>query len=174
MRQMILPAGHSAFRKVATVSALALLCSTWGSVKAQKTPTAPIPETIHFNRDIRPILSDKCFKCHGPDSTSRRAQLRLDDEAGAKAKVIVAGDPEHSPLIQRITSTDTRRRMPFQGDALGDRDVKLLSKWIEQGAKYEPLWSFIAPVRAELPKVKDTAWPKNAIDYFVLDRLEKE
>jgi hypothetical protein len=143
-------------------------------LRAQNAPAAPIPETVQFNRDIRPILSDKCFKCHGPSATSRRANLRLDDEVVAKAKVIVPGDPEHSPLIQRITSIDTQRRMPFQGDALSERDVKLITKWIEQGAKYEPWWSFQAPVRHELPKVADASWPKNGIDYFILDRLEKE
>ena len=112
------------FWRVGVVGTLVLVCLTWSSLRAQNAPDAPIPETVRFNRDIRPILSDKCFTCHGPSSTGRRANLRLDDEAAAKAKVIVPGDPEHSLVIQRITSTDTRRRMPRQGEALSERDVK--------------------------------------------------
>src|SRR6266545_994998 len=108
---------------------------------AQNHPADNLPQEIKFNRDIRPILSDKCFRCHGPDSGARRAQLRLDEEATAKTKVIVPGDPDHSPLIQRITATDPKRRMPFQGEALGEREVKLITRWIAEGAKYEPWWA---------------------------------
>src|SRR2546426_1960980 len=114
------------FRRMGGLGALALVCSTW-SVLAQNSRTDSVSETVQFNRDIRPILSDKCFKCHGPSSTGRRANLRLDDEAAAKTKVVVPGDVEHSAVIQRITSTDPRRRMPYQADALSDREVKLIS-----------------------------------------------
>ncbi len=160
--------------RIGVASTLALVCLTGSSLSAQDAPDASIPETVRFNRDIRPILSDKCFTCHGPSSTGRRANLRLDEEAAAKAKVIVPGDPEHSLIIQRVASTDARRRMPFQGDALSERDVKILTRWIEQGADYEPWWSFTAPVRPDVPEVKDAAWTKNEIDHFVLDRLETE
>src|SRR5262249_30530474 len=149
-------------------------------------PTDSPPQTVRFNHDIRPILSDKCFKCHGPSSTGRRANLRLDSEeavardaklngaAEGTMKVIAPGDPEHSAVMVRITSTDPKRRMPYGSNALSDREVKLIRRWIEQGAKYEPHWSFIRPVRPELLKVANTAWPKNPIDWFVLERLEHE
>jgi hypothetical protein len=161
------------------------VCSTW-SLLAQNPSTEPLPQTVGFNRDIRPILSDKCFKCHGPSSTSRRANLRLDSEdavlkdatrntpAEGTMKVIAPRDPERSAVMHRITSSDPKRRMPFGGEPLGDRDVKLIRRWIEQGAKYEPFWSFIRPVRPELPTVINSAWPRNGIDWFVLDRLERE
>ncbi len=160
--------------QIGAASGLALVCLTWIELQAQEAPDPPLPETVRFNRDVRPILSDKCFKCHGPSATGRRANLRLDDEAAAKVKVIAPGDPDHSPLIQRIISTDPRRRMPFQGEPLSERDVTILTKWIQQGASYEPWWSFAAPVRRELPTVEDVSWPRNGIDYFVLDRLENE
>src|SRR5713226_2054269 len=147
----LLPSG-AAVRWIGGLGTLALVCSTWSSLLAQNSPPDSLPQTVGFNRDIRPILSDKCFKCHGPSSTGRRANLRLDDEAAAKTKVVVPGDVEHSAVIQRITSTDPRRRMPYQADALSDREVKLISRWIEQGAKYEPFWSFITPQRPALPK----------------------
>ena len=159
---------------IGALSTLTLVCLSQSSLGAQATLDAPIPQTVQFNRDVRPILSDKCFTCHGPSSTGRRANLRLDDEASAKDKVIVPGDPEHSLLIQRIRSTDPRRRMPRQDEALSERDVTILTKWIEQGASYEPWWSFVAPVRPELPEVEHASWPKNGIDYFILDRLEQE
>ena len=162
-----------------------MVCATW-SVLAQNAPAESLPQTIGFNRDIRPILSDKCYRCHGPDSGARRAGLRLDSaEAVAKdaarntaeegvLKVIAPGDPEHSTVMHRIRASDSRRRMPFGGDPLSDREVRLIGRWIEQGAKYEPVWSFVAPVRPELPKVSNPAWPKNAIDAFVLEQLERE
>jgi hypothetical protein len=112
--------------------------------------------------------------------------LRLDSEeavlkdatrnapADGPMKVIAPGDSGHSAVMHRITATDPKRRMPFGGEPLSDRQVKLIARWIEQGAKYEPLWSFIRPVRPDLPKVANSVWPKNGIDWFVLDRLEHE
>ena len=167
------------------VLAAAVVCSTW-SLLAQTSPPESIPETVLFNRDIRPILSDKCFRCHGPNSATRRANLRLDNEeavakdairttpAEGPMQVIAPGDLDRSAMMHRITATDPERRMPFRGAPLGAREVQLIGRWIEQGAKYERLWSFIAPVRPELPTVRHGAWPKNAIDAFVLDRLERE
>src|SRR5262249_9092756 len=117
------------------------------------------------------------------DSGTRRAGLRWDNEEGAKkpasatpgaTNVISAGDPEHSAVMQRLTSTDPKKRMPLGGEALKDRELKIISKWIQQGAKWEPLWSFIPPVRPELPKVSNTAWPRNGIDSFILERLDRE
>jgi hypothetical protein len=89
-------------------------------------------------------------------------------------KAIAPGDPDHSAVMLRITTNDPKRRMPYRDDALTERQVQLIRRWIEQGAKYEPLWSFIRPVRPDQPRVTDSSWPRNPIDYFVLSRLEQE
>ena len=174
------------FWRIGGLGVLALVCSTWSSLLAQSSPRDPLPQTVRFNQHIRPILSDKCLKCHGPSSTGRRANLRLDsaeavaNDAGLNRpaegamKVIAPSDPDHSAVMLRITSSDPLRRMPYRNDPLSEREVQLIRRWIEQGAKYEPHWSFIRPVRADLPKIADSAWPKNPIDYFVLERLERE
>ena len=140
------------------------------------------PQQIDFNRDIKPILSDKCFACHGPDATAKKIKLRLDSEAAAMAELragkhaIVPNHPEQSELVRRISAKDEAMRMPpvDSGRQLSEREIDLLTEWIRQGAKWERHWSFVAPVRTSLPKVKNTGWPKNAIDYFVLARLEEE
>lgn len=137
---------------------------------------------IGFNRDIQHILSDNCFKCHGPDSASREADLRLDHREGAIAELdkgrhaIVPGHADQSELIARITNANPKDRMPpaDSGKSLTAKQIELLKAWINQGAEYEPHWSFIAPVRPEVPKVEHADWPVNAIDNFVLARLERE
>ncbi len=133
-------------------------------------------DAVSFNRDVRPILSDRCFSCHGPDSAARKSTLRLDQEESARA-ALQPGDPAKSPLFQRITSTDKARRMPpaYLGrERLPDSEIETLRRWIEQGARYQPHWSLIAPERPALPAVKENAWVRNAIDRFVLARLESE
>ena len=164
---------------------LTLACST-SSLLAQGPDPEPLPETVQFNRDIRPILSDKCYRCHGPDSGTRRAGLRLDDaEAvlkdavrGAPAdgvlRVIAPGDPDRSAVMHRITASDPGRRMPYGEAPLAPREVALIARWIEQGAQYEPHWAFIAPARPAPPAVRSAAWPRNPIDAFILARLERE
>jgi hypothetical protein len=139
------------------------------------------PSTVEFNRDIRPILSDKCFTCHGPDQARRRTKLRFDVEADAKQDLggrfaIVAGDVSTSEMIRRITAADPARRMPpaASGRSLTDREIGVIQQWIEQGARWESHWSFIAPRRPAPPDVKNRAWPKNELDFFVLNRLERE
>ncbi|MBD3674055.1 MAG: DUF1553 domain-containing protein [Planctomycetaceae bacterium] len=136
---------------------------------------------IDFNRDIRPILSDKCVFCHGPDKEQRQADLRLDTGAGAFADLgdraaIVPGDPEASELVKRITSTDEFEQMPPPDSkrSLSDDEKQLLIDWIKQGAEYQQHWSLIKPERPQLPPVKNPGWPKNAIDRFILRRLEAE
>lgn len=141
-------------------------------------------QLVDFNFDIRPILSDKCFKCHGPDANKRKADLRLDTEAGAFAAlkddasqfVIVPGDLEHSVLYDRITTADTSELMPppEANLALSEQEIKLIRRWIEQGAAYKPHWAFIPPEAQEQPEVKHDDWPKSELDYFVLARMEKE
>jgi hypothetical protein len=130
---------------------------------------------IVFNRDIRPILSENCFKCHGPDSASRQADLRLDHAQGALA-VIKPGHADASELIRRILSTDPDERMPpaDSGKSLSDAQKQLLTKWVEQGARYQPLWAFIPPKRPALPQVDEADWIEQDLDRFVLQRLESE
>jgi hypothetical protein len=136
---------------------------------------------VEFNRDVRPVLSDKCYTCHGPDQSRRRTKLRFDVEADAKQDLggrfaIVPGDPSRSEMIRRITADDPARRMPplAAGRTLTSNEIDVLRRWIEQGAKWENHWSFITPKRAPLPAVNNRAWPKNPIDFFVLDRIERE
>jgi Protein of unknown function (DUF1553)/Protein of unknown function (DUF1549)/Concanavalin A-like lectin/glucanases superfamily/Planctomycete cytochrome C len=129
---------------------------------------------IDFNRDIRPILSDKCWACHGPDASAKK--LKRFDSEDTIAGVIVPGNPEQSKLIKRITHADEDLRMPPKdsGRTLTEREKELLTEWIRQGAKWQQHWSFIPPVKPALPTVKHQAWVRNPIDAFVLARLEKE
>lgn len=137
---------------------------------------------IDFNRDVRPILSDKCFACHGPDAANLKIKLRLDSEAAATAdlgrdrRAIVPGDAEKSLLVQRIAHSDEAMRMPpsDSGRKLTAAEIELLTEWIRQGARWQQHWSFVTPTRPALPSVKNSAWPKNAIDSFVLAKLEAE
>jgi hypothetical protein len=138
---------------------------------------------VQFNRDIRPILSDRCFACHGPDKNQRKSKLRLDSEAGAKADLgggkrgIVDGRPDESLIVQRVVAENKTLRMPpaYLGhERLKDAEIALLRRWIAEGGHYQSHWSFIAPVKAELPPVRQSAWPRNVIDHFVLARLERE
>ena len=138
---------------------------------------------ISYNRDIRPILSDKCFSCHGPDVSKIKAGLRLDLPASAFAELeknkghfaIVPGNPEKSELIKRISSNDPGIMMPMPESHLArltTEEIKLFTKWIEQGAKYEKHWAFVAPVKEALPEVDNSKWVKNEIDPFILEKME--
>ena len=141
----------------------------------------PIAAQVEFNRDIRPILSDRCYTCHGPDESKRLSGLRFDTEAGAKADLggryaIAPGDPANSELIKRVTSDDPALRMPpaYNGHAkLTDSEIDLLTRWVEQGAEWQGHWSFVTPTQPDLPTVSDPAWAKNPIDHFVLARLDR-
>ncbi|MDZ4800824.1 MAG: DUF1553 domain-containing protein [Bryobacteraceae bacterium] len=131
---------------------------------------------VRFNRDVRPILSDRCYACHGPDGNNRKTKMRLDVEGGAGASIL-AGDAEASPVYKRLISTSKTLRMPpaYLGhDALPASDVAMIRQWITEGAKYEKHWSFIPPVRPALSAVQNSAWARNPIDRFVLNRLERE
>lgn len=136
---------------------------------------------LDFNRDIRPILSENCFHCHGFDENTRQADLRLDEAESAFADrdgvpAIVPGEPESSELWRRITSEDEAERMPPPDShrVLKPEQKELLRRWIKQGAPYAKHWSFIPPVKAPLPEISDNDWPRNEIDYFVLARLDAE
>ncbi|MEZ5351879.1 MAG: DUF1553 domain-containing protein [Bryobacteraceae bacterium] len=140
---------------------------------------AAVPASaVEFNRDVRPILSDRCFTCHGPDNNNRKANLRLDVEAAAKARdIIVAGQPDKSKLYQRIVSTNRALRMPpaYAGHAaLTKSQVDSIRQWIEAGAPWQGHWSFVAPRKGDLPEVSNAAWPANPIDNYILSRLDKQ
>lgn len=137
---------------------------------------------VDFNRDIRPILSDKCFACHGPDDNKREAGLRLHTQDGIVAKLesgasaVVPGKPAESSLVARITSTNPDELMPppSTGKKLTPGQIDLLRRWVEQGAPFRGHWSFIPPTKPALPAVTQSAWAINPIDFFVLERLERE
>ena len=139
---------------------------------------------ISFNFQVRPILSDKCFNCHGPDANKRQAGLRLDIAEEAykalkehpRAHAIVPGKPEESELFLRVSSTDTACMMPPASShlpSLSESEIAVIKKWIEQGGKYETHWAFVVPKKPALPEVEDADWPKNEIDRFVLEELDK-
>ena len=135
--------------------------------------TAPARQIV-FNRDIRPILADKCWSCHGPDAPAKKIKLRLDSEDAATAdlgrgrRAIVPGNPEQSQLVRRITSGDEMTRMPpvDSGHKLTQTEIDLLVEWVRQDARWQRHWSFITPIRPLLPRIKNKEWPKNAIDHF--------
>jgi len=161
-----------------------LWIASFALLSAWQTPARagePLPEVVEFNRDIRPILSDRCFQCHGPDANQREAELRLDHKEGAFAMrdgraVLVPGRPEESELYRRISSADQDMRMPpaDEGKPLSQREQALFRRWIEQGAHWQKHWSLLAPRRPEVPSVRQKTWPRNAIDAFLLARLERE
>ena len=142
---------------------------------------ALLAQTVDFNREVRPILSDNCFLCHGPDEKQRMVNLRLDTKEGAFAdrggyRIIVPGDASRSKLYQKISAADKALRMPPAGAGreLSEQQIDRLRRWIEQGAKWETHWSYLPPKRPELPPVRRSIWPRNGIDRFVLARLERE
>jgi hypothetical protein len=155
-------------------------CNSSGQGDAEQ-----IPDTISYNFNIRPILSDKCYKCHGPDATHREADLRLDIPENAyralkdnpSAHALVPGDPMLSEVYRRISTKDTTEQMPPPSSNLKKLtpfEVDLIEKWIKQGAKYEKHWAFVPPHSAPVPQVKNNTWPKNAIDNFILQKLEQK
>jgi hypothetical protein len=151
---------------------------------ALATAATPVfaAETVEFSRDVLPILSANCFKCHGRDSSTREAHLRLDlrDHATALKNSgytpIVPGKPEDSDVITRITSKDDDERMPppDKGRALNVTEIETLRQWIAAGANYTEHWAYVPPKKAALPAVRDRAWARSPIDHFVLARLEAE
>lgn len=152
-----------------------------GSAPLWGAPVDAAKPVVDFNREVRPILSDACFACHGPDETKRMAGLRLDVKEGAFAdkgsyQIIVPGSAQKSRLYQRITAEKKAQRMPPPGFGreLNEKEVAVLRKWIDTGARWETHWSYAAPKRPALPEVKNKTWVKNPIDAFVLARLEKE
>jgi hypothetical protein len=131
---------------------------------------------LQYNRDIRPILAENCFACHGPDSAARKADLRLDRRDDAvEAKAIVPGKPDESSLVQRVFASTASKLMPPEKShkKLTAAQKETLRRWVAEGAEYQPHWSLIAAKRPPLPAVKNAAWVRNPIDRFILAELEK-
>ncbi len=140
-----------------------------------------LPDDIDYNFHVKPILSDKCFHCHGPDAENREANLRLDLEEMAYQALesgdgyaIVPGRPGESQLYRRIISEDSEALMPPPDShlELSEEEKAILTKWIEQGAEYKPHWAFVPPSKPKLPRVQDPSWVRQPIDHFVLSELQ--
>lgn len=153
--------------------------TTWGC-QQRENHRADGSGEVDYNYEIRPILSDKCYKCHGPDANTREAGLRLDTPEGAyaalkdnpHARALVPGSPQTSEIYLRISAKDVSRKMP-PVDAnldLTDEEIGLIKKWIEQGGKYKPHWAFIPPEKRALPEA-DEDWVRNEIDYFTYRKM---
>lgn len=145
-------------------------------------PGQDSPAKTDFNREIRPILTENCYKCHGPDDGARKAKLRFDvgAEALKPAKSgllpIVPGHPEKSELVARITAVVPDDRMPpsASGKKLSPSQIEALRRWIAQGAPFALHWAYVKPMRPSLPEVRDRKWPRNPVDRFILARLQRE
>jgi hypothetical protein len=140
-------------------------------------PLLDAAEPVRFGIDVLPILSDACFHCHGPDPKHREADLRLDDrDAALKHGAFVPGKSRESEIIRRMTSTDPDEQMPppDSNRKVTAKQIDVIRRWIDAGAEWGKHWAYETPRRPALPKVKLTGWPRNAIDYFVLARLERE
>ena len=160
--------------------AASLAVAVAGCSRAAERPMAGVPDVVDFNFHVRPVLSDRCFKCHGPDDKARKAGLRLDIRESALARLesgrraVVPGDPDGSELVRRIYSRDPKVMMPAPESHLSLTDVErgILARWIEQGAEWKPHWAFIPPAPVAVPRVGHDAWAHNEIDRFVLAALE--
>ncbi len=170
---------YSYFRNMRTRIAMLLFALLGGF--SFHAVAAEFADTPRYGRDIRPILADKCFRCHGPDAASRKAELRLDRREDAIAlrdglRAVSPGDSGSSELLHRITHKDEDDRMPppDSGLVLNSTEIATLRQWIIQGARYEKHWSLTVPIRPPLPLVKNATWLRNGIDTFILSRLERE
>ena len=178
------PINTTTRNKVLVISAgLILIGLTIYFITSGKEEEGGVPDVVDFNFHVRPILSDRCFKCHGPDANKRQANLRLDTEEGAFAAlkedpskhVIVPGDPMQSALYARLINPDTAEVMPPPSSnlSLTKNEIEIIKKWIAQGAKYKKHWSFIAPARPKVPEADEDLNPRNPIDHFIFTTLEK-
>ena len=176
---------HRMFRLSSVAMAIAI-CGPAASFGATAAEPAP---AVDFQRDVRPILSDNCFACHGPDEATREADLRLDTRDGAfsarppagrsnrpRGPAVVPGDIDTSLLVERINHTDALRRMPpeVSQKSLSDEQIETLTRWIEQGAPWDEHWSFAAIDRPAPPEVEDETWARDPFDRFILARLEED
>ncbi len=171
-----------AIRGAIAIAPSVAVCAVIAFAVADVESAVAGPEPVDFRRDIRPILSDNCFACHGPDHRERKAKLRLDLHEGAlatregKRAAVVPGKPEESELFLRIAAKDVEDRMPpvESGKSLSAQQVELIRRWIAEGATWQDHWAFVAPRRPETPSVSDRARLRSPIDAFVAARLERE
>ena len=163
---------------------LAVTFQSCNKDSSSQTKEEKLPEEVSYNFDIRPILSDKCLACHGPDANKREAGLRLDIAESAfqalkehpSAHALVAGKPELSQVYLRISSSDSTKLMPPASSnlKLNQHEIGLIEKWIRQGAKYEKHWAFVAPKKPAVPEVENEKWARNEIDHFILQKQEQK
>jgi hypothetical protein len=165
----------SVIRLLCSVVSFGLICGMAGTVRAESPPAK-----IDFNRDIRPILSETCFACHGPDHNKRKADLRLDTKDGLQGlaggpKPLVPGKPAESEIIARLTSTVPEERMPpaSTGKTVTPEQIELIKQWIAQGAEFKGHWAYITPVDSPIPQVDQPAFVRNDIDRFILAELKE-
>ena len=163
--------GGSLLRTLALVASFGFLVPTVFGADA----------AIDFNRDIRPILSETCYACHGPDENTRKGKFRLDIRDGAFAErdeysILKPGDSQDSELFRRVTTSDEDDLMPppDKGEPLTANQIELLRRWIDSGAEWEQHWAFVKPEADPIPSTKDSAWPNNEIDHFILSELETQ
>lgn len=169
--------GHSSSHQLSQPSTATVAQAIKAIDAEQGEATEATDARLQYNRDIRPILSANCFACHGPDSASREADLRIDQpEAAYDREVWIPGKPDESFGIDRILTDDESLMMPpiDSHKELTEAQKKTLVEWVEQGAEYEPHWSFIAPERPDVPEVKNSDWVRNPIDAFILAKLEEQ
>jgi hypothetical protein len=166
---------QDSFRRGRLAIAGALMAAAIGMGIAANAADANTSEKLQFNRDIRPILSENCYACHGPDKGNRKAKLRLDvREVALDIGAFKPGKPNDSELVRRIYTTNLDDQMPppSSNKHLTSEQKETLKLWIAEGAEYQAFWAYIKPVRPEVPQIKNRAWPKNPIDSFVLSKLE--
>ncbi|CAG5018122.1 hypothetical protein DYBT9275_05934 [Dyadobacter sp. CECT 9275] len=165
--------------------ALASLCSCGPDLPEDvQLAMDELPAKLDYNQHVKPVLSDKCFACHGPDKAKQKAGLRLDMQEAAYAELpenpgkvaIDPGNLKGSEFFHRIISDDPEYRMPTPDShlSLTAKEKAILIRWIREGAEYKPHWAFVKPEKTEMPEVKNEDWPKNPIDYFILSKLEEE
>ncbi len=171
--------------KKTSVVLLILIALITLSIYYFATENRKLEKPVSYNKDIRPLLSDRCFTCHGPDINKMKAGLRLDMPTSAFAELpknkghyaIVPGSPEKSELIKRIESTDPNIVMPQPESHLSKltvAEIKIFKRWIKEGAKYEKHWAFVSPQKSSLPKIDNGKWVKNEIDYFIAEKMEEK
>ena len=167
--------------KMARFAVLKMSCACVFALHLAFTNAASADEKVDFNREVRTVLANSCFTCHGPDSAERKAELRLDTLVGATRDLggyaaVVPGDAAKSEIIARLKSDDPDLRMPpaDSGKQISPEQIEVLEKWINQGAEYRGHWAYERIERPETPVVKQVNWATNAIDKFVLAKLESE
>ena len=146
-----------------------LLLVASASVAAERRP-------VDYSREVRPILANSCYACHGPDDKQRKGKLRLDVRSEAIKKAIVPGKASQSPLIERVTSKDSDEVMPpahAKKPAITPEKAEILKRWIDEGAKYDQHWAYVKPANAPIPNVKNKQWVRNPIDAFIAQGHER-